>query len=450
MSSRTLLVINLGGAALLAEPSALSSTWNLHVVNDLHAARKALNQHAIQVGLILSNGIGHADVAAIDALLDAYQSTQWVGVFDASAIKLPDYRSLIVQHLFDFHTWPIDTARLNHTLGHAYGYAELSTLPVIDIPGDRDMGLVGQSAVIQNLRRQIGKIALTDAPVLIWGESGSGKELAAHAVHNHSHRASGPFVAVNCGAIPSGLIQSELFGYERGAFSGAVKEKKGLIEAANGGTLFLDEIGDLPHEMQVNLLRFLQEATINRVGSSQTIKVDVRVIAASHMHLEDAVKSGIFREDLLYRLNVLPLTVPALRERKEDLEMLALHFFKLFSDDKNSRLTGFSSRAMQAIKAFDWPGNVRQLINHIRRAMVMSEGHLMTPSDLGLQMPKETNGLNGLQNGEALVDARIRAERDAIHSCLQESGSNVSRAARDLGVSRMTLYRLMEKHGITP
>lgn len=147
---------------------------------------------------------------------------------------------------------------------------------------------------------------------------------------------------------------------------------------------------------------------------------------------------------------MLPLTVPALRERKDDLELLAQHFFKKFSQDKNSRLTGFSNRAMQAIKACDWPGNVRQLINHIRRAMVMAEGYLMTPADLGLEMPKEANGQNGLQNGEALVDARIRAERDAIHSCLQESGSNVSRAARDLGVSRMTLYRLMEKHGITP
>ncbi|MDD2879288.1 MAG: sigma 54-interacting transcriptional regulator [Rhodoferax sp.] len=448
--SRTLLVINLGDPSLLAAPSNLSSSWDLHVINDLNAARKELGQRANQVGLLLLNDKGHADVAEIDALLDAHQSTQWVGVFDASTIKLPAYRSLIVQHLFDFHTWPIDTARLSHTLGHAYGYAELSTLPAMDISGERDMGLVGQSAMIKNLRRQIGKIALTDAPVLIWGESGSGKELAAHAVHNHSRRTSGPFVAVNCGAIPSGLIQSELFGYERGAFSGAVREKKGLIETANGGTLFLDEIGDLPHEMQVNLLRFLQEATINRVGSSQTIKVDVRVIAASHMHLEDAVKSGIFREDLLYRLNVLPLTVPALRERKEDLELLAQHFFKLFSCDKHSRLTGFSNRAMQAIKACDWPGNVRQLINHIRRAMVMAEGYLITPADLGLEMPKEVNGQNGLQNGEALVDARIRAERDAIHSCLQESGSNVSRAARDLGISRMTLYRLMEKHGITP
>ncbi len=450
MSSRTLLVINLGDYALLAAPAALSSSWDLCTVSDLNAARKALSQHAYQVGLLLLNCRTGAAVADIDALLELHQSVQWVGVFDVSAIKLPAYRLMIAQHLFDFHTWPIDVTRLNHTLGHAYGFAELQTLPVKPAMCKDDMGLVGQSAVMQNLCRQIGKIAQTDAPALIWGESGSGKELAAQAIHNHSRRASGPFVAVNCGAIPAALIQSELFGYERGAFSGAVKEKKGLIEAANGGTLFLDEIGDLPHELQVNLLRFLQEGTINRVGSSQLIKVNVRVIAASHMRLEDAVKSGIFREDLLYRLNVLPLTVPALRERKEDIELLAQHIFKLFLNDKNPRITGFSNRAMQAIKAHDWPGNVRQLINHIRRAMVMAEGHLITSADLGLTPPKEPNGHSGQQNGEALGDARTRAERDAIQLCLQDSGSNVSRAARDLGVSRMTLYRLMEKHGITP
>ena len=450
MSSRSLLVVNLGDYALLAAPSALSSSWELCTVSDLSAAHKALSQHAHQVGLLLLNDRTDTVVADIDALLELHQSTQWVGVFDASAIKLPAYRLMIAQHLFDFHTWPIDVTRLNHTLGHAYGFAELHTLPVKPAMCNGDMGLVGQSAVIKNLCRQIGKIAQTDAPALIWGESGSGKELAAHAIHNHSRRASGPFVAVNCGAIPVALIQSELFGYERGAFSGAVKEKKGLIESANDGTLFLDEIGDLPHELQVNLLRFLQEGTINRVGSSHTIKVNVRVIAASHMRLEDAVKSGIFREDLLYRLNVLPLTVPALRERKEDLELLAQHFFKVFSHDKNPRVTGFSNRAMQAIKAHDWPGNVRQLINHIRRAMVMAEGHLITPADLGLALPKDTTGHNGQLNGEALGDARIRAERDAIQLCLQDSGSNVTRAARDLGVSRMTLYRLMEKHGITP
>jgi DNA-binding NtrC family response regulator len=202
-------------------------------------------------------------------------------------------------------------------------------------------------------------------------------------------------------------------------------------------------------EQVANLLRFLQEACINRVGSSQTIPLDVRIIAASHMHLVEAVKSGSFREDLLYRLNVLPLTVPSLRERKEDLELLAQHFFKHFSHDKNPRLTDFSTRAMQTINAHDWPGNVRQLMNHIRRAMVMSEGRLITPADLGLLLTSGSQDLCSLQNGEALGEARIRAERDAIKLCLQDRGRNISRAARDLGVSRTTLYRLMAKHGLT-
>ena len=444
MSLRSLLSVTLGDTSLLTPPPLLLSSWDVCSVNNLSSARKALNHQRYPVGLLLLNNSRDANAIDLDALLEAHQSTQWVGVFPADMIKLPVYRALIVQHLFDFHTWPIDPFRLNHTLGHAYGYAELNGSPDITISGKRDMELVGQSEAIQQLRRQITKVAQANAPVLIWGESGSGKELTAQAIHNHSKRAHGPFIAVNCGAIPASLIQSELFGYERGAFTGAAKEKRGLIESAAGGTLFLDEIGDLPLELQTNLLRFLQERTINRIGSSNSIEVDVRVIAASHVRLEDAVKSGLFREDLLYRLNVLPLTVPALRERKEDLELLARHFFKVFSHDKNPRLTGFSNRAMLAIKAHDWPGNVRELINRIRRALVMSEGRLITPEDLDLQMQ------TGLRSGEALEEARIRAERDAIHVCLQGSGSNVTRAARDLGVSRMTLYRLMEKHGISP
>jgi DNA-binding NtrC family response regulator len=394
------------------------------------------------VGLLLINGTQDPDVVELDTFLESQQSTQWVGVFAPDVVKRPAYRSLVIQHLFDFHTLPIDPPRLAHTLGHAHGYAELNKVPDPTTFSARDMGLVGQSAAIQQLRRQILKVAPANAPILIWGESGSGKELTAHAAHQHSSRAGGPFIAVNCGAIPSGLIQSELFGYERGAFTGAAKEKRGLIEAASGGTLFLDEIGDLPLEMQANLLRFLQERTITRIGSSRSIEVDVRVIAASHVHLEEAVRAGRFREDLLYRLNVLRLTVPPLRERKDDLELLARHFFKTFADDKNPRLTGFSNRAMLAIKAHDWPGNVRELINRVRRAMVMSEGRLITPEDLDFRAANE------VRNGDMLEEARVRAERDAIHGCLQGSGSNITRAARDLGVSRMTLYRLMEKHGI--
>ena len=442
MPLRPLLSVTLGDSLLMPVPSVPLLSWNVYAVSNLSAARKALKNNPYPVGLLLLSKTNNADVIEVDALLEAHQSTQWVGVFPAEMIKRPAYRTLIIQHLFDFHTWPIDPSRLDHTLGHAYGYAELKEIPDITIASKRDMAFVGQSSAIQHLRKQIAKIAQANAPVLIWGESGSGKELTAQAIHTHSPRADEPFIAVNCGAIPASLIQSELFGYERGAFTGAIKEKPGLIESAAGGTLFLDEIGDLPLELQANLLRFLQEGTINRIGSLHTIKVDVRVIAASHLRLEDAVKLGRFREDLLYRLNVLPLTVPSLRERKEDLELLAAHFFKQFVRDKNRRLTGFSNRALLAIKAYDWPGNVRELINRIRRAMVMSDGHLITPEDLDLQI--EIKPLNG----EALEIARIRAERDAIHVCLQGSGSNVTRAARDLGVSRMTLYRLMEKHGI--
>ncbi|MEY3124863.1 MAG: hypothetical protein RLZZ573_1383, partial [Pseudomonadota bacterium] len=442
MFSRTLLIVTPGDDPRMAIPPELGTSWELCVVHDMASARRALKSRPYPVGLLLMPDPQAVDIAEVDALLEAHQSTQWVGVFPPEMVKRPACRTLVLQHLFDFHSLPIDPVRLNHTLGHAHGYAELNQVSDSATLNTRDMGLVGQSPAIQQLRRQIVKVAQANAPILIWGESGSGKELTAHAVHNHSPRSGGPFVAVNCGAIPAGLIQSELFGYERGAFTGAAREKRGLIEAAAGGTLFLDEIGDLPLEMQANLLRFLQERTITRIGSSRSIEVDVRVIAASHMHLEDAVQSGRFREDLLYRLNVLRLTVPALRERKEDLELLARHFFKTFALDKNPRLTGFSNRAMLAIKAHHWPGNVRELINRVRRAMVMSEGRLITPEDLDFQT-QET-----MRNGDVLEEARVRAERDAIHGCLQDSGSNITRAARDLGVSRMTLYRLMEKHGI--
>lgn len=443
MSSRALLSLTLGEPSPWTIPPVLISSWNVCGVSELNSARKALKAQHYPVGLLLLISASDHEVTAVDAFLEAHQSTQWVGVFPATHIKLPNYRAMIVQHLFDFHTWPIDPFRLNHTLGHAYGFAELSGPPDVAMSSQADMALVGNSTAIQHLRKQIAKVALADAPVLIWGESGSGKELTAHAVHDHSPRAKGPFIPVNCGAIPASLIQSELFGYERGAFTGAMKEKVGLIESADKGTLFLDEIGDLPLELQANLLRFLQEGTINRVGSSRSLKVDVRVIAASHMRLQEAVSQGRFREDLLYRLNVLPLTVPTLRDRKEDLELLAKHFFNSFSRDKGPRVTGIGKRAMLAIQAHDWPGNVRELINRVRRAMVMAEGRLITPEDLDLEIP------TGLPNGEALESARVRAERDAIHVSLQDSGSNITRAARGLGVSRMTLYRLMEKHGIS-
>jgi DNA-binding NtrC family response regulator len=291
MPTRKLLSVTLGKASLIPTPSIVLASWDVCEVNDLAAARKAYRNHPYPVGLVLLNNPNDSELLELDELLETHQSTQWVGVFPAESVRIPINRKLIIQHLFDFHTWPIDPFRLNHTLGHAYGYAELSG-PIDNVTSNTgDMALVGQSASIQQLRRQIAKVASAGAPVLIWGESGSGKELTARAIHNHSLRVGGPFVALNCGAIPASLIQSELFGYERGAFTGAANMKRGLIESAAGGTLFLDEIGDLPLELQANLLRFLQERTISRLGSLQSIEVDVRVIAASHTRLDHAVKS---------------------------------------------------------------------------------------------------------------------------------------------------------------
>jgi DNA-binding NtrC family response regulator len=279
--------------------------------------------------------------------------------------------------------------------------------------------------------------------VLITGESGSGKEVLAHFLHRAaSLAAEQPFVAVNCGAIPENLLEDSFFGHERGAFTGADRERKGYFEQAHGGTLFLDEIGDLPLDMQTNLLRFLQESTIDRVGSTKAIRVDVRVIAATNVDLEAALASGEFRKDLYYRLNVLPLTVPSLRERGGDIELLAQHFFEKFASDRGCRLRGFSRRAIVAMTSHDWPGNVRELINRIRRAIVLAEGKWILPADLGLQQFDEKS------SRVPLDEARMNAERHAISATLQSAGKNVSFAAKQLRISRMTLYRLMAKHHI--
>jgi DNA-binding NtrC family response regulator len=248
-------------------------------------------------------------------------------------------------------------------------------------------------------------------------------------------------VVVNCGAIAPSLIQSELFGHERGAFTGASSERHGLIEAANGGTIFLDEIGDLPLELQTNLLRFLQEKTINRVGAVRNLHVDVRVVAASHVNLAEAVAVGQFREDLFYRLNVLSIDVMPLRRRMEDVPILAEHFFQRCAAKSRTHARGFSRQSMEAMQAHAWPGNVRELFNRVQRAVVMTDRRLIAPTDLGLSMADSTIGM-------ALNTARTTAERDVICLTLNRVGRNITHAARELGVSRMTLYRLMDKHSI--
>ncbi|MBM1186503.1 sigma-54 dependent transcriptional regulator [Pseudomonas lundensis] len=368
--------------------------------------------------------------------------TEWIAVLSPDTLQLKTVGDFVCEWFFDFHTLPFDVSRVQVTLGRAFGMARLrgrSTDP-IESAGHE---LLGESRAIRDLRKLLGKLAPTESPVLIRGESGTGKELVARTLHRQSQRHARPFVAINCGAIPEHLIQSELFGHEKGAFTGAHQRKVGRIEAAHGGTLFLDEIGDLPLELQANLLRFLQEKHIERVGGSQPIPVDVRVLAATHVDLEAAIINGRFREDLYYRLNVLQVFTAPLRERHGDMAMLANHFARFYSQETGRRPRTFSEQALVAMGNHDWPGNVRELANRVRRGLVLAEGRQIEPGDLGL----ETRQAPSLAMG-TLEDYKDRAERQALCDVLQRHSNNLSLAAKVLGVSRPTFYRLLHKHQI--
>jgi len=445
VSVKRLLCITSEGNAGLHKACGELRGWDVCTVENTAAARKVLAQQHYPVGLLLDSD-GSLEHDETERFLQQHHHIRWIGVFGQDLLNRPQLRQSIATHLSDFHTRPVDTVRLHHALGHAHGMAMLARMTP---PHQRTNGearrIDGQSAAIRRLRAHIDKIAAVDAPVLISGESGSGKELAAQEIHAQSPRSGGPFIAINCAAIPPSLIHSELFGYERGAFTGAAKEKQGLIEAASGGSIFLDEIGDLPLDLQASLLRFLQERTIYRVGGTRTVAVDARVIAATHVDLPKAVVDGRFREDLYYRLSVFPIRVPPLRERKDDLPMLTDIIFNKYADEKSPQLKGVSKQALRAMAQHDWPGNIRELINRMRRAMVLAENRLIMPEDLELA-PQD----DGIVLREGLDNSRGSAERTAIWNSLVKCGNNVSQAARELGVSRMTLYRLMAKHSIAP
>ena len=350
---------------------------------------------------------------------------------------------LIAEYCYNYITFPLDIERLLIALGHAYGMNEVSQSceeQSNDYPSS--FGVVGNSSSMEYLFGQLKKVAKEDCSVLIEGETGTGKELIANAIHNHSSRVENPLVAINCGAFPVNLIQAELFGYEKGAFTGAQQRKIGCIESAQGGTLFLDEIGDLPFAQQVNLLRFLEDRTIERIGGTGKIPIDVRIIAATHVDLKEAVLKGEFREDLYYRLRVLQIKTPPLRVREDDIELLAYFFFKKFSADRSYKAKGFHVDSLYLLKNYDWPGNVRELMNCIHHAIVMSENRLLTPSDLGLDRRYKDRML------QTLDEARATADREAIITSLRYTNNNMSRAAESLGISRVSLYRLIEKYNI--
>ena len=439
---KKIICVNLGDACVGVEDYLRAQGWSVVCATDLPEAQRLLAQASAQVGVLQPGNLSATRLAAVEEIVRSSPTVDWVGVFTPQALDCAVLRQLVLNCLFDYHTLPVDWRVLDLTLGHAFRRSRLrerdETLPeVIDT-----MGMVGSSAAIGHLRQQIRKVCQSEAPVLIGGESGTGKELAARAIHQGSARASGPFVAVNCGAISPSLIHSELFGHERGSFTGATAGKQGLIESANGGTLFLDEITDLPLELQTNLLRFLQERTIHRVGSTRSLEVNARVIAASHVELSHAVAAGRFREDLFYRLNVLPITVPSLRERLADVPMLAQHFLQCCRADRHRKpVEGFSRQAIASLMSHDWPGNVRELFNRVQRAVVMTDQRFITPADLGFSVKDPSTG-------PALDEVRTVAERNAISLTLGRVDRNITHAARELGISRMTLYRLMDKHGL--
>lgn len=349
----------------------------------------------------------------------------------------------------DFFTKPIDLSELKAILKRAcYVHSlekECQSLQKQIHQQFSDM--IGSSGRMQEIFSTIKKVSTTDVPVLITGESGTGKELVARAIHSNSTRSTRPFIPINCGAIPENLLESELFGHEKGAFTGAHAQRKGKVELADQGTLFLDEIGEMPLQLQVKLLRFLQDYRIERVGGREELELDVRVIAATNKDLKKQIDEGRFREDLYYRLAVVTIEMPALRERSSDTLLLARFFLQKFSNGASKKL---SQKAIDAIGAYNWPGNVRELENRIRRAVTLAEDNTITPFDLGLGSELDrTEGAPGAPLGLNMKKAVEELEIKLINAAILKNDRNISKAAEDLGLSRPTLYSLLKKYGIT-
>ncbi len=345
---------------------------------------------------------------------------------------------------YDFYQKPLDTDVLKLLVDRAFVLSRLEAenrrLREASSHSPLD-GIVAVSPGMLKVCRIIEKVAPTTATTLLLGESGTGKEVLARAVHKLSPRAEQPFVAINCAAIPENLLESELFGFEKGAFTGAAKQTPGKVEVASGGTLFLDEIGDMPMPLQAKLLRFLQERVVERIGGRVEIPVDVRVVCATNQNLKSLIESGGFREDLYYRICEIEIPIPPLRDRQNGVLMLARVLLDQAAERHNRSLRGFSEDAKQAMLAHAWPGNVRELSNKINGAVIMADGNQVTAEDLGLEVPDDAVSLN-------LREVRDAAERNATRQAIIHTGGNISRAAALLGVSRPTLYDLMERHGI--
>ena len=418
-------------------------------------------------GLETLRRIRQMDSKLLVILMTAYGTTQTA----IEAMKLGAY---------DYLLKPFDVVKLKEIVGNALKAAQdmrqiVSYQPLLESE-DYEAGIVGRSETMQQVFKMIGQVAATDATALVTGESGTGKELVARAIYHHSNRNTQPFLAVNCAAIPEQLLESELFGHERGAFTGATLQRIGKFEQCNGGTLFLDEIGDMTPATQTKILRVLQSGTFERVGGNTPIKVDVRIIAATNKPLEEAVAARQFREDLFYRLNVVRLHVPPLRERREDIRLLVNYFLKKFARDQGTAPKSISSGVIKALEQYHWPGNVRELENIVRRALVVAKGDAILLSDLPPEVvgatpsatitapasaAATTTGDTGGNDVTSLArrlfqwarkDPKLKlipaVERELVLQALKETNGNQVQAAKLLGITRATLRKRIEKFGI--
>ncbi len=427
---------------------ALTADYEVFLAEDRESAIAIINKEqpavvTLDLGLPPNPAGVEEGFAVLDHILDAYNHTKVI-IITGRGEKENALRA-VEKGAYDFFYKPIQLDELKVVLRRAFHLSQLEQEQREMrhlLSGNTFEDMIGTSQKMQDVFATIRKVATTDAPVLITGESGTGKELVARAIHRLSIRGSKPFIPINCSAIPENLIESELFGHEKGTFTGAHAQRIGRFEMAEGGTLFLDEIGDLPQLLQVKLLRFLQEKVVERVGGREQIEVDTRILAATNRDLEEAIKNATFREDLYYRLNVVKISLPPVRDRQADVILLAKTFLDRYTSEVRKKIKGFNSQAIESIERYSWPGNVRELENRIKRAVIMSEGKKITAEDLEL----ESN--LGKKEPMVLKDARKMLEKDLIAKAITRNDNSLTKAAAELGISRPTLYDLMEKLGI--
>jgi len=426
---------------------AMVEDFVVHIAKDRAEATAVMAQHmprlvVLDLGLPPDPAGATEGLAVLDHIVERYPGTKVI-VASGNADRVNAMKA-ISSGAYDYFSKPVEVDELKLILERAWQLhlLEEDNRRLSQMARGPIEGVIAASSSMINICRMVERVAPTDVSLLLMGESGTGKEVIARALHRLSLRANGPLIAVNCAAIPDALLESELFGHERGAFTGAVKQTRGKVEQANGGTLFLDEIGDMPLPLQAKLLRFLQDRIFQRVGGREDLSVDIRVISASNCDLQQMIKDGTFREDLFFRLNEVKVVLPPLREREGDAVLIACTLLQRFAQIYKKGHLDFSPGALTAITRYEWPGNVRELENRIKRAVVLGRGTRITAEDLdlGIKVDEEETA--------SLREVRRKAEIDAIAKALVACNYNVSRTAKSLGVSRPTLYSLLSTYNI--